>query len=279
MYPLDGVRLKLSRAQKHLNAANDMIDSFIAQNPYNFICEPNPTLPGWNVVAKVKQFVPDNDLGCIIGDFAHNARSALDHLVYQLSTLPPEDKGRYSLQFPIFDTIEGYRSKVKSYLSMVASKYLTIIEGFQPYNRMDGFNNDALGFLRAINDSDKHRTIHVVGAIATIKNLYFTPHMVGGKVLTSPGTTITIGHGGFIDFSGFRYESVGDGIITKDCTEIGKIIVNMRMPTSMQMHPEPQIMVKFGVGNPRIEGCPVMDTLTFIYDRVKEVVGRFEPFF
>jgi hypothetical protein len=31
-----------------------------------------------------------DELSVIIGDFAHNARSALDLLVYQLSELPPD---------------------------------------------------------------------------------------------------------------------------------------------------------------------------------------------
>ena len=105
MHPLDGPRLKLRRADKHLNAIKVAIDRFIASKPYTFVLDADPKPPNYSIVARVKH-LPDEELGIIIGDFAHNARSALNLLVYQLSQLPITDAKRYRLEFPIFDDVK-----------------------------------------------------------------------------------------------------------------------------------------------------------------------------
>jgi hypothetical protein len=281
MHPLDGPRLKLRRAEKHLNDVKTTIDTFINNKPYTFVVEANPEPPNYVIIARMKQPAPDDELSVTIGDFAHNARSALDLLVYQLSELPPDDRGRFSLQFPIFDTPEGYRDNVKRYLAMVAPEHTAIIEEFQPYKRVDGFDKDALGMLRDINDTDKHRIIHTVGCVARLRRLdFYGPGQLGNKVLIPYVEFMSIPHGGEgrVDFgNGFSYESVGLGLITKDRTVIAKITA--APPLQVNMDPKAQIVIKFDEGSARVKGRPVVDTLTFIYDRVEEVIGKFEHVF
>jgi hypothetical protein len=278
MHPLDGPRLKLRRAEKHLNDVKTTIDTFIKNKPYTFVVEADPEPPNYVIVARVKQPAPDDELSVIIGDFAHNTRSALDLLIYQLSELPPDDRGRFRLQFPIFHTPEGYRDNVNRYLAMVAPEQATIIEGFQPYKRVDEFDEDALGMLRNINDTDKHRIIHTVGCVARLRRLdFYGPGQLGNKVLIPYVEFMSIPHGGEgrVDFgNGFSYESVGLGLITKDRTVIAKITA--APPLQVNMDPKAQIVIKFDEGNERVKGRPVVDTLTFIYDRVEEVIRKFE---
>lgn len=276
MYPLDGPRLKLRRAEKHLNAVKSAIDDFIEKKPYTFVVEANPEPPNYVIVARVKQIAPDDELGVIIGDFAHNARSALDLLISQLSKLPPDDGRRFSLQFPIFGTPKGYRDHMKRYLAGVIPEHATIIEGFQPYKRSDGLDNDALGILSHINDTDKHRIIHVIGAVASFRGLGFSgPGRLGSNVLIGSGVAMHIAHGASVNFgNGFSYTGVGDGVITKDRTIVAKLTA--KTPSQVNMHPEAQIAVKFDEGSARVKGRPVVDTLTFILNRVKEVIGEFE---
>jgi hypothetical protein len=281
MHPLHGVRLKLVRAEEHFNALKTLLRTFIASQPYTFAIEPNPKPPDYVIVAWANRAIPDDKFSVIIGDFAHNARSALDLLVQQLTSLPDNSTKRFGLQFPIFDDRsgpKGYTSKVKRYLCGVASQYETIIEGFQPYKRTDGPNDDPLGILRTINDADKHRIIHIVGAIASFNKLDISgPGRLGSNVLVGSGARMGIGHRAIVDFGGFRYEGVGDGVITKDRTIVAKITAPQ--PSQVNMHPNAQISIKFGVGNPRVEGRLAMDTLSFIYNRVKEVITEFAPFF
>lgn len=281
MHPLYGPRLKLRRAEKHLNAIKAAIDDFIAKKPYTFVFEANPTPPNYIIVARVKQIAPDDELSVIIGDLAHNARSTLDLLVYQLSTLPPDDGRRGRLQFPIFDAPEKYRGKINSYLAMVAPEHAAIIEGFQPYKGLNGPDNDALGILAAINDADKHRIIHVVGTVLNFSGLAFSgPGRMGNVKFEGSGGIKLVGQRATLKIGDdVVYAPVGDGIITKDRTIVGKFTDKMLSQVEMNVHPEAEILIKFDEGAARVKGRPVMDTLTFVYDRVKEVIGKFEHVF
>lgn len=278
MHQLDGSRLKLSWAEKHLNSLKAAIDDFIRKKSYTFELEADPKPPKFVIIARMNETISSNELGLIIGDFAHNARSALDQLVYQLSKLPPDDiDARRHLQFPICDTEERYRQAIKrGYLGGVSLENVTIIEGLQLYQGVQGFDEDALKHLRDINDADKHRIIHIVGTIASFKSLSFSgPGQIGSSVRIGSGASIRIGHGGSIRVgNSFSYISVGDGVITKDRTVVARITAET--PTQVNMHPDAQILIKFDEGSARVKGRPVVDTLIFIFNRVKEVIGKFD---
>lgn len=274
MHPLNGPRLKLRKADEHLNAIKVAIDRFIASKPYTFVLEADPKPPNYIIVARVSH-LPDEEWGLIIGDFAHNARSALDLLVYQLSQLPLDDNRRFYLEFPIFDEVEGYTSKVQRCLAGVAPEHIAIIEGFQPYKRLEGSHDDALGILRAINNADKHRIISIIGAVGSFEGIGFGARRAGTNIISGNGIGIRVNHSSSVDFGdGFTYAGVGDGIISKDRTVVAKLTSNT--PPQVNMHLYSQIAIRFGEGNPWVQGRPVVDTLTCIYDRVKEVIGEFK---
>lgn len=274
MHPLDGPRLKLRRADKHLSAIKVVIDRFIASKPYAFVLEGNPKPPNYNIVARVRH-LPDEEWGLIIGDFAHNARSALDLLVYQLSQLSLDNNKRSNLQFPIFDEVDGYARNVQRYLAGVTPEHIAIIEGFQPYKGIRGSHNDALGILHAINNADKHRIINIVGAVGSFEGIGFGAGRVGTNIIRGSGTGIRVGHSSGVNFGdGFTYRGVGDGIIVKDRTIVAKL--TSKTPPPVNMHPYFQIAIQFGEGDSWVQGRPVVDTLMFIYNRVKEVIEKFE---
>ena len=274
MHPLNGPRLKLRRADKHLNAIKVAIDRFIASKPYAFVLEADPKPPNYIIVARVIH-LPDEEWGLIIGDFAHNARSALDLLIYQLSQLPITDDKRHRLEFPIFDDVKGYANKVKICLAGVAPEHIAIIDSFQPYKGLKGAYDDALGILHAINNTDKHRIINIVGAVGSFEGIGFGTGRVGTNIISGNGIGIRVSHGSSVNFGDdFTYSGVGDGIICKDHTVVAKLTSNT--PPQVKLHPYFQIAIQFGEGDPRVQGRPVVDTLTFIYDRVKEVIESFK---
>jgi len=274
MHPLNAPRLKLRRADKHLNAIKVAINRFIASKPYDFVFEADPKPPNYSIIAMVRH-LPDEEWGLIIGDFAHNARSALDMLVYQLSQLLLDDNKRFNLQFPIFDEVDGYEGNVQRYLAGVAPEHIAIIESFQPYKRLDGSYDDALGILRAINNADKHRIINVVGAVGSFEGVGFGAGRVGTNIIRGNGIGIRVNGSSSVNFGdGFTYTGVGDGIIVKDRTVVAKLTSNT--PPQVKMLHYSNIAIQFGEGDPRVQGRSVVDTLTLIYDRVKEVIERFE---
>lgn len=274
MNSLHGPRLKLRRADEHLDTIKALTNKFIARKPYTFVIEANPTPPNYIIVAKKERNLPDKELSVLIGDFAHNARCILDYIIYQLNTLPIDDRRRRYICFPICDKQEWYENSIKSNLAGVAPEYTTIVERFQPYHGAKGFENDALSILREINDTDKHRAIHVVGTFTEFTDLSFSgPGPVGTNYIAGRGPAMVIGQDCSVNFGGVEIIT-GSGVIDKDRT----IVANLTSiaPLQVNMHINAKISINFGVGNPRVEGRHVMDTLTLIYNRVKEVIGGFE---
>src|SRR4051812_7680913 len=83
-HPLEGVRLKLVRADEHLETLDNQITSFLEREPYSVSYERKPDGSEHIYRAHVVED-PPLALGVLIGDCLQNMRSALDHLVWQLA--------------------------------------------------------------------------------------------------------------------------------------------------------------------------------------------------
>lgn len=158
--PLGGVNLKLSRAKHQLAELERKIDEMIPDDT----CIPVPELSSrGKPIIRVKN-VPDPDprLGVIIGDIAHNLRSALDHLVYCLST-PPGASGPADPASPAFPIVSSsaHWKKSRWRLDQARKGTKTRVERLQPYHRRKHPENRLLWQLRELSDIDKHRLLHV----------------------------------------------------------------------------------------------------------------------
>ena len=138
--PLLGCRLKLQSAWRHRQALGGELQEFLERaDP-----EPSPL-----------------HLGVIVGDFLHNLRCVLDHLVWQLVVLNGQEPGEHN-QFPIFDTPGAYKKRAGRYLRGVAIDHRKLIETFQPYHLEDNAASHYLAVLRDLSNIDKHRFVHPV---------------------------------------------------------------------------------------------------------------------
>lgn len=112
----------------------------------------------------------------------------------------------------------------------------------------------------------------------SFEGIGFGAGRVGTNIIRGNGIGIRVGHGSSVDFGdGCTYAGVGDGIIVKDRTVVAKLTSNT--PPQVKMVPYFQTAIQFGEGDPQVQGRPVVNTLTSIYDRVKEVIGKFEHVF
>src|ERR1041385_8956240 len=100
------IRLKVERAKKHILDLEIARDRFIETEPYVIETERNPQTGNY-LFRVTKLQPPPHDIGLIAGDVAHNLRSALDHLAYQLVLVNKENPNR-STEFPIFDDAARY---------------------------------------------------------------------------------------------------------------------------------------------------------------------------
>jgi hypothetical protein len=255
MHPLDGPHLKLARAEHHLEFLEQAVQEFRELHPPSTCLKFNAETLYYELKVKAGR-KPPILWGPIIGDFAHNARSALDLLVYQLSALPDDDTRRKRLQFPIVDTKKGYLRNEGTYLACVSDTHRAIIKFLQPYQGRDGFEGDPLGMLAKINNADKHRIIHTVEIYPGFESIGFKGTRLGKKA---------------------SFEMVGDGIITEDYTVIARI----SLPDTVEVNMNPQVLtdIQFGQSSSRVEGRPVLSTLKLILDHVEEILGIFEPEF
>lgn len=268
MADLTGSWQKLARAEHHLNVVREYVKRYVRSQPYSLRLYPQPHADGFKM-AVLGQLTspPARSLSFRIGEFAHNARGALDHLVYALSTLGPDDKAREKLQFPILDRLPKDNRAAeaeKIYTEGLTDPQRATIEGYQPRSR-EGVNGESpLGFLAQINNVDKHRTILASVAIANLRAV----EMRGGEL---PGAaTVRIEGNASISIAGFQYQIVNGGEITEQETVVAMLPM-MGMHVSLDSSGD----VVFGPACKRVQRRQVFGTLALIHDHVKEIIGKF----
>jgi hypothetical protein len=155
--------LKIGRARERLNEIDREATTFLYTQPYVVVSHKD-TEPNWFTMRCRTFSAPPMSLGLMAGDFAHNLRSALDYVVYQLAALGESgEKGRgKKTQFPIFRDAVEYERWEKVYLKGVRDKERAAIRELQPFDRPGSL----LFAIMELDDRDKHRLVDPVGSIA-----------------------------------------------------------------------------------------------------------------
>lgn len=192
-----GIWAKIERAKEHLDAFDRECGAQVGTpvpEAYRvpMTCKYEPS-SGYHVF-RATPILPEDAirrLGIIVGDIAHNARSALDHLFWQLAlvhcdeNMPWTEREQRQIQFPITDTPDKFAGNRAR--KFVASEHWTRIEGHQPYSgRFDEAHAflDPLARLREFSNTDKHRVITPVTMLSNrhtdVLELF---HDAGGRVV------------------------------------------------------------------------------------------------
>jgi hypothetical protein len=172
MDPLDGVQAKLDRAFEHGHALREEIRVLLKEEFYGTSQIPSPKLDAKGVLRCEGYFhvlkQPPPKLGVIAGDLAHNLRSALDHLIYQLALLDSGGRPEGTF-FPIARSNVEYRvprsGEVASLrdraLAGVGEDHRTLVDAEQPFVGRTRHEADGtmLAMLNAFSNTDKHRVI------------------------------------------------------------------------------------------------------------------------
>lgn len=163
MHPLDGARLKIVRAQEHLDAFKSDTSTFLSANQYRF--ESDVYGQYWWVKPHVTSH-PDPHLSVVIGDFVTNIRAALDYIIWELAQryFAPrvnisEQFDRSILTFPILLADPARRQGHIDHLDRLARRGIPAdaIKIFQEA-QADVSGNDSLRWLYELVNTDKHRT-------------------------------------------------------------------------------------------------------------------------
>jgi hypothetical protein len=157
-YALQGAYAKLDRANDHLATLTTEVRSFLAERPYNTEFEATDT-PGIYESRLTIERQPPIRLGVLVGDFAHNARTALDNALWALLT----HLGRKSVAFPIVHDRIGGDQRLRQLQSRLPAAAYQAVEETQPYHWSDP-QVHPLEALRRLSNVDKHEAIHPVFA-------------------------------------------------------------------------------------------------------------------
>lgn len=166
-HPLDGPRFKVRRAKAQIAQLRQADQEFRRRAQYEIVLAEFDPIEEQHLYRLHVGYAPELGLewGTSIGEIAHNLRSALDNLTWQLALVnctAPSPR----TEFPIFLDVSTFEKEGRSRLRDLSPGAATMIEQLQPYQPGRHGAADPLWDLRAINNADKHRLIQVVAASA-----------------------------------------------------------------------------------------------------------------
>lgn len=271
-HPLDGARLKIVRAQEHLDCLQAEVGMYLQQHPYVVVVDKQTNLTTIDVSTE-----PPVRLSTLVGDCVTNARAALDYVIWELAQKyfdPPyvqaDFNDRRMVSFPIHVSGEtkGYIDRVNrlekrlagSRHSLTAADIRQQIETAQTHG---GF--DTLGFLHTLVNADKHRMpLLVLTAIDNVRAALmpgpYQPIHITGHGTEQGAKTLS-------NFGGRAYSvSFGHDHTKAVTVDTGKVQVNV------------QVSVRVALKDSTMPHDTVDRTLAQIIKTVANVIPRFDKF-
>ncbi len=92
--------------------------------------------------------------------------------VWELAGADPDDR---EMQFPVFLTPDGYRTRGKRRISRLSPDAQALVERLQPYKTSDPPDRSALAVLANLDNSDKHHLLTVAAVLQGSGSLNIFP--------------------------------------------------------------------------------------------------------
>lgn len=160
---LGGVVAKLNRAKAEFDVLRTEMGSFSDQDPEPHFSRGYFDTDTWEWIERFQvREAPPLRWGVVLGECVHNLRSALDHLVCQLTLL---DGGTMDdcaqTQFPIASKSEAQFEQMANFRIPGLSKWhRAMVKRAQPYRAGDSAAKHPLSVLADLSNADKHRLIN-----------------------------------------------------------------------------------------------------------------------
>ncbi|NQW24077.1 MAG: hypothetical protein HQ475_11585 [SAR202 cluster bacterium] len=159
MNELDGVRVKIARAKKHLVELKGGLDDWRVLEPYPIVVEIEPD--SRDQLWKVGSEPISPPAFPVIGDILFNLRSALDHLAWQL-VLKANGVPDHRTEFPIFNDPDRWKRESPRKMLGMNQAIQDRIKALQPCFSSHKNRKKAIWGLQEYGNTDKHRTLLVV---------------------------------------------------------------------------------------------------------------------
>jgi hypothetical protein len=248
-HPLDGVRAKLTRANRHAEELICEIAAWGERHPYGHTSEFDPDTSTYVFRYRIYE-PPPPEWSVIIGDIVHNLASALDHLAWQLVILNCRTPIDRQTAFPIFGDKEKWESSKRLggqwMMEGMSDFHKLALRWYQPYWSNDP-EKPPLARLRQLWNFDKHRTL--------------TP--VLGKY--APDSTITLHAVHDVQLGTFTGSSSAPLGPVEDDAEFARVPVVPSGPyPTIHLQGEVALDILFGEGSGSV-GERIDETLSAIY--------------
>jgi hypothetical protein len=231
--------IKHNRALRHIQDLNAGCDAFIRGDPKPYCIEVGfETEPGCHVARFMELREPNLQLGATVGDIAHNLRSALDVIAWQLAiqhNRKAASRNRRHITFPI--TRDGPTFRKHHLLGFISDRALVVIESLQPYERPGRGHLEALRFLCTVSNADKHRI-----ATGTFTSLGFT----GISYVPESGSVLSV------------QDLTEPGMAIESGAPIANITIDGPPQTKVRVEGEPSLQILFSGGREQYGPLVVM---------------------
>lgn len=178
---LDACIAKIDRAREHIYKINDeivagkiKIDPSAIRAKRHFYPSFSGGPPSNEIVFHVVGKPPNVPLvfGILVGEALYQLRSALDHLVYQLIVSKTKEPPTFRSAFPIVgdgrmvnkvwrSAEQEYKAQTSRLKQDISAEAATMLDDAQPFKRGASFEDDPLWMLSELNNTDKHRVLHL----------------------------------------------------------------------------------------------------------------------
>jgi hypothetical protein len=159
---LESALLKIARAKHHIDDLNRLIHALTKEHWSIVVTEETETGKRTLFFKADKPKPPE--LGLLIGDIAHNLRSALDNLVWALVS-PHNPPNPDRVQFPFSANAQGLEAALGDRQIHLAGP--EVVEKFRKIRPYKG-GDDKLYSLHKLSIGDKHRAIATITSVAAI---------------------------------------------------------------------------------------------------------------
>jgi hypothetical protein len=160
---LAGVIAKFNRAKQQFDDLRVEMDEFFNQEPKPHFSRGYFDAKTWEWIERFQvREEPPLRFGVMLGDCLHNLRSALDHLICQVTML---DGGTIddcaTTQFPIISESEAkFEAMAKRQIVGLSKRHRAMVKRAQPYRAGDEAWRHPLAILADLSNTDKHRLLN-----------------------------------------------------------------------------------------------------------------------
>jgi hypothetical protein len=153
-HALGGSRLKLERADLHIETLECEISRFVVPDEHRVVERMDAKTGGYSY--GIERYKTPPEWGTIIGDIAHNLRSCIDHVAWQVWLL--NGVASNTTQFPLYVDKRQYLAECKDW--GLNPDHERLFRDFQPYKRGNAADSHPLRLLNKLSNIDKHQVVH-----------------------------------------------------------------------------------------------------------------------